>query len=120
MESKRQQKFARVIQKDLGEYFQREANHLLPNSMITVTKVRATPDLGMVKVFLSFFNVSNTEEAIKTIKSKATEIRYLLGKKIKDQVKSVPQLDFFIDDTNEYVDKMDKLFDEISSKDKEN
>jgi len=116
MESKRQQKFARVIQKDLGEYFQREANNLIPNSMITVTKVRATPDLGLVKVFLSFFNVPDTAEAIKSIKARASEIRYLLGKKIKDQVKSVPQLDFFIDDTNEYVDKMDKLFDEINNK----
>ncbi|WP_353134264.1 30S ribosome-binding factor RbfA [Pseudopedobacter sp.] len=116
MESKRQQKFARVIQKDLGEYFQREANSLIPNSMITVTKVRATPDLGLVKVFLSFFNVSDTAEAIKSIKARSSEIRYLLGKKIKDQVKSIPQLDFFIDDTNEYVDKMDKLFDEINNK----
>lgn len=110
MESKRQQKFARVIQKDLGEIFQREGNNFLPNAMITVTKVRATPDLGIVRVFLSFFNIEDAENAIKTIRGKTAEIRYTLGKRIKDQVRGVPQLEFFVDDTNEYVDRMDKIF----------
>ena len=117
MESKRQQKFARVIQKDLGEIFQREGNTYLPNVMITVTKVRATPDLGVVRVFLSFFNAPDTDSAIKAIREKTAEIRYTLGKRIKDQVKTVPQLDFFIDDTNEYVERMDKLFSGIQKAD---
>ncbi|MFD1631182.1 30S ribosome-binding factor RbfA [Pseudopedobacter beijingensis] len=116
MESKRQQKFARVIQKDLGEMFQRDGNNFIPGSMITVTKVRVSPDLGMARVFLSFFNVPDATESIKKIKSHNSEIRYNLGKKIKDQVKSVPQLEFFLDDTNEYVDKMDKIFNEIQNK----
>jgi ribosome-binding factor A len=114
MESKRQQKFARVIQKDLGEIFQREGNNLLPNAMITVTKVRATPDLGIVRVYLSFFNTPDNLLAINTIKAKTAEIRYILGKKIKDQVRGVPQLDFFIDDTSEYVDRMDQIFTRIN------
>ena len=114
MESKRQQKFSRVIQKDLGEIFQREGNNLLPNSMITVTKVRATPDLGIVRVYLSFFNAPDNILAINTIKAKTAEIRYILGKKIKDQVRGVPQLEFFIDDTNEYVDRMDQIFTRIN------
>ncbi|MRX47460.1 ribosome-binding factor A [Pedobacter puniceum] len=114
MESKRQQKFARVIQKDLGEIFQRDAAAFLPGIMITVTKVRATADLGMARVFLSFFNAPNPNLAISTIKTHSSEIRYMLGKKIKDQVKGIPQLDFFLDDTNEYVDRMDKIFSKIS------
>lgn len=113
MESKRQQKFARVIQKDLGELFQREGHTLLPNIMITVTKVRATPDLGIVRVYLSFFNAPDNQLALHTIKAHNSEIRYNLGKRIKDQVKVVPQLDFFLDDTNEYVDRMDKIFTRI-------
>ncbi len=117
MESKRQQKFARVIQKDLGEIFQREGNNYLPNAMITVTKVRATPDLGIVRVFLSFFNTPDTESAIKAIRTKTSEIRYTLGKRIKDQVRGVPQLEFFVDDTNEYVDRMDKIFSGIHKND---
>ncbi|HEX7366093.1 MAG TPA: 30S ribosome-binding factor RbfA [Pelobium sp.] len=117
MESKRQQKFARVIQKDLGEIFQREGNNYLPNAMITVTKVRATPDLGIVRVFLSFFNTPDADSAIKTIREKTAEIRYTLGKRIKDQVKGIPSLEFFVDDTNEYVDRMDKIFSGIHKND---
>jgi ribosome-binding factor A len=117
MESKRQQKFARVIQKDLGELFQREGNNYLPNTMITVTKVRTTPDLGIVRVFLSFFNSPNNELALNTIKVHTAEIRYNLGKRIKDQVRGVPQLEFFVDDTNEYVDRMDKIFTRIHKDD---
>jgi ribosome-binding factor A len=119
MESKRQQKFARVIQKDLGEIFQRDAHNLLPNAMITVTKVRTTPDLGIVRVYLSFFNAPDNLLAINTIKAKTAEIRYILGKKIKDQVRGVPQLEFFIDDTNEYVDRMDKIFTRINKDEEE-
>ena len=117
MESKRQQKFARVIQKDLGELFQRDGNTLLPNTMITVTKVRTTPDLGIVRVYLSFFNIPNSQLALNTIRAHGSEIRYNLGKRIKDQVRGVPQLEFFIDDTNEYVDKMDKIFTRIHKDD---
>lgn len=115
MESKRQQKFSRLIQKELSEIFQRDAHSLLPNAMITITKVRATPDLGIVRVFLSFFNTPNTALAINTITAHNTEIRYNLGKRIKTQVKGVPQLEFFMDDTNEYVDKMDKIFKHINA-----
>ena len=114
MESKRQQKFAGVIQKDLAEIFQREGMNYLPNTLVTITKVRVTPDLALARIFLSFFNSANTNLAIQTIKAHTSEIRYKLGSRIKDQVRVIPQLEFFVDDTNEYVERMDKLFDEIS------
>jgi ribosome-binding factor A len=114
MESKRQQKFAGVIQKDLAEIFQREGMSFLPNTMVTITKIRMTPDLAIARVYLSFFNTSNTELAINTIKSHASEIRYKLGARIKSQARIVPQLEFFLDDTNSYVERMDKIFDKIS------
>lgn len=114
MESKRQQKFAGVIQKDLAEIFQREGMIFLPNIMVTITKVRVTPDLALARIFLSFFNSSNNMQAIDTIKAHAGEIRYKLGARIKNQVRVVPQLEFFIDDTSEYVERMDKIFDKIS------
>jgi ribosome-binding factor A len=114
MESKRQQKFAGVIQKDLAEIFQREGMNLLPNIMVTITKVRVTPDLAIARVFLSFFNSGNNTLALNTIKAHSNEIRYKLGSRIKDQVRIVPHLEFFIDDTSEYVERMDKLFDKIS------
>ena len=114
MESKRQQKFAGVIQKDLAEIFQREGMNFLPNTMVTITKVRVTSDLAIARVYLSFFNNTNNSLVLNTIKSHASEIRYKLGNRIKDQVRIVPQLDFYLDDTSDYVDRMDKIFDKIS------
>ncbi len=114
MESKRQQKFAGVIQKDLAEIFQREGMNFLPGIMVTITKVRVTPDLAIARVYLSFFNSTNNSLALNTIKSHSNEIRYKLGNRIKDQVRIVPQLDFFLDDTSDYVEHMDKIFDKIS------
>jgi ribosome-binding factor A len=119
MESKRQQKFAGVIQQDLATIFQREGNGYLPNTMVTITKVRVTPDLALARIFLSFFNNSNTQLALQTIKSHANEIRYKLGARIKDQVRVIPQLEFFVDDTSEYVERMDKIFDKISKEERQ-
>jgi ribosome-binding factor A len=116
MESKRQQKFAGVIQQDLATIFQREGNSYLPNTMVTITKVRVTPDLAIARIFLSFFN-GNTQLALQTIKQHASEIRYKLGARIKDQVRIIPQLEF--DDTSEYVDRMDKIFDKISKEERQ-
>jgi ribosome-binding factor A len=114
MESKRQQKFAGVIQQDLAEIFQREGMNFLPNTLVTITKVRVTPDLAIARVFLSFFNSVDAAASLSTVKAHASEIRYKLGVKIKNQVRVVPQLEFFVDDTNDYVEKMDQLFDQIS------
>jgi ribosome-binding factor A len=120
MESKRQQKFARVIQKDLADIFQVEGPQMFPNTFVTITKVRVTPDLAVARVYLSFFNSANTGLAINTVKAQQGEIRYKLGKRIKDQVRVVPELEFFIDDTQDYVAKMDKLFNEIEKQPKSN
>ena len=114
MESKRQQKFAGVLQQDLALIFQREGQSYLPNTLVTITKVRVTPDLAIARVFLSFFNNVNVQQSLQLVKSHASEIRYKLGARIKDQVRVIPQLEFFVDDTNEYVERMDKIFDKIS------
>ncbi|MGK6350548.1 30S ribosome-binding factor RbfA [Parapedobacter sp. DT-150] len=113
-ESKRQQRFAGVIQQDLGELFQREGSTWAPGAFITVTRVRVTPDLAIARVYLSFLDIKKAKENLAAIKAHAGEIRYKLGARIKHQARIVPQLEFFLDDTNEYVEHMDKLFDEIS------
>ena len=119
MESKRQQKFAGVIQQDLAAIFQREGINYLPNTLITITRVRVTPDLAIARVFLSFFNNTNTSSALQIIKQHSSEIRYKLGARIKDQVRIIPQLEFFVDDTGDYVERMDKIFDKISREDRQ-
>ncbi len=113
-ESKRQQRFAGVIQQDLAELFQREGNAWAPGAFITLTRVRVTPDLSIARIYLSFLNTKSAKEDLASIRSKTNEIRYKLGLRIKNQARIVPHLEFFLDDTNEYVEHMDRLFDEIS------
>ena len=114
MESKRQQKFAGVIQEELAAIFQREGQAYLPNTLVTITRVRVSPDLAVAKVYLSFLNVSDTTLSVAEVNSHAGEIRYKLGARIRHQARVVPTLTFFLDDTNVYVEHMDKIFDKIS------
>jgi len=117
-ESKRQQRFAGVLQQDLANIFQRGG--VLPTDMmVTVTRVRVTPDLAIARIYLSFLNAKDTQQAIAHIKSHAGEIRYKLGTRIKNQVRIVPHLEFFVDDTNEYVERMDRLFEKINKEPKQ-
>jgi len=120
MESKRQQKFAGILQEELAAIFQREGAAYLPNTLVTITKVRVSPDLAVAKVYLSFLNTNNTSLSVAEVNSHAGEIRYKLGTRIRHQARVVPTLTFFVDDTNEYVEHMDKLFDKISKDRKEN
>lgn len=114
MESKRQQKFAGVLQEELAQVFQREGGSFLPNTLVTITRVRVSPDLAVAKIYLSFFNTNNTTLSINTVNAHSSEIRYKLGSRIRHQVRVVPELTFFVDDTNEYVEKMDSLFEKIA------
>ncbi|RZK41616.1 MAG: 30S ribosome-binding factor RbfA [Pedobacter sp.] len=119
MESKRQQKFAGLLQEELAAIFQREGAAYLPNTLVTITKVRVSPDLAVAKVYLSFLNTNNTSLSVATVNSHSSEIRYKLGSRIRHQARVIPTLSFFVDDTNEYVEHMDKIFDKIASERKE-
>ncbi len=118
IESKRQQRFAGIIQKDLAEIFLREGNIWLPGVMITVTRVRITSDLGIARVYLSFLPAKDPQEALEKIRHHGNEVRYKLGSRIRNQTKSIPVLEFYVDDSNDYVEHMDKIFEEIN-KDKQ-
>lgn len=119
MESKRQQKFAGLLQEELAAIFQREGAAYLPNTLVTITRVRVSPDLAVAKVYLSFLNTANTSLSVATVNAHAGEIRYKLGARIRHQARIVPTLTFFVDDTNEYVERMDKIFDQIANERKE-
>lgn len=114
MESKRQQKFAGLLQEELAAIFQREGSAYLPNTLVTITKVRVSPDLAVAKVYLSFLNTNNTSLSLATVNSHSSEIRYKLGSRIRHQARVIPTLSFFVDDTNEYVEHMDKIFNKIA------
>ncbi|QMU30957.1 30S ribosome-binding factor RbfA [Adhaeribacter radiodurans] len=110
MESKRQQKFAKLIQKELAEVFQRECSHLFQGAYVSVSVVRVSPDLGVAKVYLSVLVGANAKELLQEIKVNTKTIRHLLAQRIKNQVRVIPELIFYLDDTAEYAARMDELF----------
>ncbi len=112
MESTRQQKVSRLLQKDLGDIFQFEVRNLFGNVMITVTKVHVTKDLSIAKVYLSLFGTGQKDELLKNIRFHGGEIRYKLGKRIGKQVRAIPELQFYQDDSLDYIENIEKLLDE--------
>jgi len=109
MESTRQKKYARLIQRELGEIFQQDVKNMFGNIFITVTRVSVSPDLGVAKVHLSFMLAKNTEEIMDHILQKKSEIRKILGIRIRNQVRIIPELIFFNDMGAEYTTRMDDI-----------
>jgi ribosome-binding factor A len=109
METTRQKKVARLLQKELGEIFQRESRTMFKGAFITVTMVRISPDLSFAKVYLSMFAVKDKKELLDDIKGKNKEIKVKLAEKIRNQLRIVPALDFLIDDSLDYAEKIENL-----------
>ena len=111
-ETTRQQKVGRQIQKDISDIFLKEARHLVQGSMVTVSKVRVSPDLTFAKIYLSVFPFDKGTAILGTLKDNTSMIRYELGKRVKNQLRTVPEIAFAIDDSLEYVDRIEKLIQE--------
>ncbi len=111
-ETTRQQKVGRQIQKDISDIFLKEARHLVQGAMVTVSKVRVSPDLTFAKIYLSVFPFDKGTALLGTLKENAGMIRYELGKRVKNQLRLVPELAFAIDDSLEYVDRIERLIKE--------
>ncbi len=110
MESIRQQKIARLVQRELSDYFQQNAIGLFNGAMITVTVVRMSPDLSLAKVYMSIFALNNkSEEVFDTIEENKKVIRHALGQRIRNKIKAIPEIAFFIDDSYEYSQKIETL-----------
>ncbi len=110
MENTRQQKVNRALQKDLGEIFQHEIPHLFPGAMVTITYINITPDLSLARVNLSIFAPGKDKnEILKNIKKHKSEIRGMLGNRIKNQLRIVPELQFFIDESFDKMARIEEL-----------
>lgn len=110
MSTLRQSKVARVIQKDIADIFQKEMKNAFGSGLISVTHVFMSPDLSFAKIYLSLFGVPDKEKMLKSIRFQAKEIRRILGVKIKQQLRIVPEIAFFLDESADYADKMEKVF----------
>lgn len=112
-ESKRQKQIGQLIMEELSDIFRREGFSMVDGGMVSVSKVMVTPDLLEARVYLSLFQIKDTEELMQTFKEKTSEFRKLLGMRVKNQLRRVPELVFYLDDTLDYVFKMEELFKKI-------
>lgn len=114
MDSTRQLKFSKLIQKELGEIFIQEGKNFYGNQFVTITGVTITPDLSIARVRVSIFKAPKPAEIIKLLKKHSNEIRKALGNRIRNQARIIPNLEFFHDDSLDYVDKMEEIFKKIN------
>lgn len=109
MDSIRQSKVARLIQRDLSEMFQQECKEYTGGAMLSVTAVRVSPDLSYAKIYVSIFPSELSGAVMKNLEEKNKSIRFILGKKVGKQMRIVPELRFFVDDSLDYIEKIDEL-----------
>ena len=110
MESVRQSKVAKLLQKELAELFRANSKNLFNGGFITVTIVRVSSDLSSAKIYVSIMATQDVDALFNLINDQKQYIRKLLGNNIGKQVRVVPELSFFIDDSYDYAEKINKLF----------
>lgn len=118
IEGKRQKQVAAVLEKDLNEIFQRLGLSMMDGGMVSIASVKITPDLFDARIYLSFFQIKDPVSTLQNIQERSWEIKKELTTRVRHQLRSMPQLTFYIDDTLDYVDKMEQLFKEIKEQDK--
>ena len=108
METTRQQKIARLIQKELSEIFRLETAKI-GNVIVSVSTVRVSPDLSIAKAYLSVFPSNKREEIVANINKNSKSIRYDLAQKVRFQLRKTPELAFYLDDSLDYIEHIDNL-----------
>lgn len=108
MESTRQAKIARLLQKELSEIFRRETA-AMRGVLVSVSAVRVSPDLSIARAYLSIFPSGKAEEILKNINNSAKTIRFELAKILRYQLRKTPELSFFIDDSLDYIEHIDNI-----------
>jgi ribosome-binding factor A len=113
-EGKRQKQVSALLLEELNRIFQKLGLNMIHGGMVSISSVKITPDLFEARIYLSFYQVGKPEEALKHIEDRTWEIKRDLVTSIRNQLRSMPQLSFYIDDSLAYVDKMESLFREIN------
>lgn len=119
-ETKRQKQVAGLINEELNDIFRRMNLLMIDGGMISISTVKITPDLFEARVYLSMFKIKDTQAALLRYEEKNKEIRKELGARVRHQLRSIPELKFYIDDSLDYAFKMEELFEKIKKDDENN
>ena len=114
-EGKRQKQVAAVIQQDLNDIFMRLGLNMIEGGMVSISSVKVTPDLLEARIYLSFFKIADASAALKKIEGQEWHIKRELSERIKHQMRRIPVLHFYHDDTLDYVFKMEQVFKSIDN-----
>ncbi|MDR1879278.1 MAG: 30S ribosome-binding factor RbfA [Bacteroidales bacterium] len=109
METTRQQKVARLLQKELATILQSEGKHMLGSTLVTLTQVQVSKDFSFARIYLSIFTTEDKDQVINTLETNKKEFRFKLGQRVKNQLRIVPELVFVRDDTLDYIENIDNL-----------
>lgn len=112
-EGKRQKQIAGLLNEEMNTIFQRLGLNMIDGGMVSISSVKVTPDLLEARFYLSFFQVKDAKAALHKIEERGHEIKKELTTKVRHQLRSMPVLKFFKDDTLDYVFKMEEIFDKI-------
>jgi len=113
-ESKRQKQVSSLINEEMNDIFRRLGLNMIEGGMVSISGVKVTPDLLEARIFLSLFKVKDPKAVLKKIEDRAWEIKKELASRVKQQLRRIPELKFFEDDTLENVFKMEELFKQIN------
>lgn len=116
-ETKRQKQVAGLINEELNDIFRRMNLLMIDGGMVSIASVKITPDLFEARIYLSMFKVADNVAVLKKFEEKSREIRKELGIRVRHQLRSIPELKFYLDDTLDYVFKMEELFSKIKKED---
>ena len=116
-EGKRQKQVANEIAKELNDIFLKMSLTMVDGGMVSIASVKMTPDLYEARIYLSLFQVKDPEAVLEKFKDLSSEIRGELGKRMRHQLRIIPQLTFYLDDTLDYVFKIEKLLADIKKQD---
>ena len=108
METTRQNKVARLIQKELSDMFQKETQ-AMKGTLVSVSACRISPDMSVCRAYLSVFPSEKSEEIVANVNQNMKTIRYELGRRVRTQLRIIPELKFFVDDSLDYVENIDRL-----------
>jgi len=118
-EGKRQKQVAGVIIHELNDIFLRMGLNMQDGGMVSISSVKITPDLFEARVYLSFFQIKDNDAMLSKIQEKSKEIRKELGNRVRHQLRSIPQITFYIDDTLDYVFKIEELLKKVKAENNE-